>query len=125
MPAIRILLSVALVVTVAACGTSATPTPSFVAGASPGATTGSDVTPGVSSPPETIEPTGAPSSEPNETAEPVRWEWAQDARRPLLMGSAVSVVVDELNLRARPSPSANRVGTVSRGVALDQGRAGG
>jgi hypothetical protein len=118
MPAIRILVSIAMVVIVAACGTSATPTSSSVAGATPGATIGSDMTPGASSPPETIELAGSPTSEPNETAEPVRWEWAQDPPRPLLMGSAVSVVVDELNLRARPSTAARRVGTVSRGDIL-------
>jgi hypothetical protein len=109
------ILNLALAAALAACGTSVAPSASSVSD-TPGPT------PETAAPASTtaasVQPTGEPPTDPAETVEPVRWQWAEDPPRPFLMGSAVRVTVEELNLRSRPSTSAAREGVVSRGDIL-------
>lgn len=119
MSATRRVLSIVVVVILAACESSATPSSTPVPVASAAPTASSAESPWITSPPEpTLDPTDEPQPEPAETAEPARWAWAQDPPRPLLVESAVRVVVEELNVRARPSTTARRLGTVDEGNVL-------
>jgi hypothetical protein len=113
--AIRIM---ALVVVAAGCDASASPSATPI----PPATSGPSVlaeTPGAT---DDATPTPAPTAVLLPTAEPTERpaarEWAQDPPRPFLLDAAALVVVDELNVRERPSTSAEPLGTVVRGNVL-------
>lgn len=118
MQGVRSILTASLVIAVGACSASppSTSTPA----------TGPVVTPSPASfsaaPPSTPEPTVQATQPVDSTLEPAStprpdpaMQWAQDPPTPLLMGTAVRVVVDELNVRARPTTAARRVGTFSSG----------
>lgn len=110
-----------LVTVLAGCGGPATPSPS------PASTTTVAVSPAPATPQTTEGPTAAPTEEPVEPTdqpEPDGTEpasaslWAQDPPTPLLMNTAVRVIVDELNVRARPDTSARREGLVLKNWIL-------
>ena len=106
-----------LVALLAACGTPAPPSPAS-SGSTPVATNAAEATAPSSSTSPSAAATTEPTPDATETAKPVRLQWAQDPPRPILSGSAVVVVVDELNMRERPSTSAPVIGGVSRGNVL-------
>ena len=107
----------ALIIALAGCGSPAVATPS----PEPTATVADSPVPA------TGQPSAAPTEEPVEPTdepEPARTDpasaslWAQDPPTPLLMGSAVRVIVAELNLRARPDTSARIFGTAPEGAII-------
>lgn len=65
--------------------------------------------------------TAAPTLDARETDASSARGWMQDPPKPLLLGGAVRVIVDELNLRARPSTSATRIWTMPRDTVIGVG----
>ena len=63
-------------------------------------------------------PTPTATEGAEETDGPAERGWAVDPPKPLLMGSAVRVLVADLNVRYRPSTSARRTGVVGRDQVL-------
>jgi len=125
---LRTLLAGSLIVLVAACSG---PTASGGPTGSPVATLTSEASPSPA-PVDTATPSVLPSTPPLETPEPTEnpdpcshkgYDGPWDVG-PLLPGSAVEVVVAELNLRAGPCTGAKRVATLKRGDILIVGDSG-
>ena len=118
-------LRLLLALTIGGCTSAAAPSASTPmppsAGPSVPATAAPSVTPvatSIPSPTAAPDPTPEPEPTPGESRPASASLWAQHPPAPLLVGAAVRVTVDELNLRARPDTSAKITGSVMKGWLL-------
>ena len=114
--ACRQLSAIGIALILGACSPAASPSgeseslrPSDIVAASPSL---------MSSPLPAASPIPSATEGAEETGEPPQRGWAVDPPKPLLMGSAVRVLVDDLNVRYRPSTSARRIGVVGKDQVL-------
>src|SRR5215211_6004965 len=110
----RCLVALGLAAVVAACTSSALPSTSVE---SPSATPTMRACQAPS--PGSVPPTATTSPTVLKTATTWTSQWAQDPPAPLLLGVAVRVTVDRLNIRWQaPSTSSEIIGAVERGQLL-------